>query len=115
MTAAPVLTMPFDGWYKGVSREVLDSESNGHTCDPRALRPPRPLTIANGVVGIPGVYWWEGAVSPQGAVVIRNPIFSRINGQIDPQGTIRGQYSGDIPPTLGDGTNCIVNFVWQKE
>jgi hypothetical protein len=37
--------------------------------------------------------------------------------EIDSQGTIRGQYSGEIPPHLqaGGGTNCIVKFVWQKE
>ena len=44
-----------------------------------------------------------------------NPEFIRVEAQIDPQGTIRGQYSGDIPPSLGGGTNCIVKFVWQKE
>ena len=114
MTPAPAPTTPFDGWYKGVSAEVLDSGSNEHRCDPRAVGL-RALKIRNGVVGIPGVPSWAGTVSPQGAVVIGNPEFSRVEAQIDPQGTIRGQYSGDIPPRLGGGTNYLVKFVWQKQ
>jgi hypothetical protein len=117
MESMPTMpTMPFDGWYSGVSREVFDSGSNGHTCDPRALGPPPALKIENGVIGIPGVRSiWVGTVSPQGGVVIRSPLFSRVDGQIDPQGTLRAQYSGEIPFRLGGGTNCIVKFVWQKE
>jgi hypothetical protein len=115
MAAAPAPTAPFDGWYRGVSREVLDGESNEHTCDPRALAPPATLKIENGVVGIPGGPSWQGALSPQGAVVMRNRAFNRVDGQIDPQSTIRAQYSGDIPPRLGGGTNCVVKFVWQRE
>jgi hypothetical protein len=109
--------MPFDGEYRGVSREVSGSRNNEQRCYPRALTPPRPLTITNGIVQTPDKEWWEGTVSPQGAVVIRNPRFSRVEGQIDAQGTIRGQYSGEVPPDLqaGGGTNCIVKFVWQKE
>jgi hypothetical protein len=118
MAAAPAHTAPFDGWYGGVSREVSDGRNNEQRCYPRPLTPPRPLTIMNGVVGDPpGEGWWEGTVSPQGVVVLRNPKFSRVDGQIDPQGTIRGQYSGELPRDLqaGGGTNCIVKFVWQKE
>jgi hypothetical protein len=109
--------MPFDGEYRGVSREVSGSRNNEQRCYPRALTPPRPLTITNGIVQTPDKAWWEGTVSPQGAVVIRKPRFSRVEGQIDAQGTIRGQYSGEVPPDLqaGGGTNCIVKFVWQKE
>jgi hypothetical protein len=120
MVPRPPPTMPFDGDYRGVSREVSDSGSNDHRGYLHALTPPRSLTITNGVVVTPGAQWWEGNVSPQGAVVLRNPKFTRVDAQIDPQGTIRGVYSGEIPPDLlaqigGDGTNCIVKFVWQKE
>jgi hypothetical protein len=120
MQVATAPTMPFDGWYRGVSLEVSNSESDGHHCDPRAHTPPRPLKITDGVIGIPGVHWWEGTVSHQGAVVMRNPVFSRVDGQIDHQGTIRGQHLGDLPHSLleqigGGGTNCFVKFVWQKE
>jgi len=114
---APALTpaMPFDGWYRGVSREVLDSGSDDHHCYPRALEPPHILTIANGVIETPNFEWWEGTVGSQGAVMLHNPQFSLVDARIDAQGTIRGQYTGDIPPRLGGGTNCIVKFVWQKE
>jgi hypothetical protein len=115
MTAAPRHTTPFDGWYSGVSRAVLDGGNTGHTCDPCSLGPPASLKIANGVVGNPGGPSWQGTVSPQGAVVMHRGAFIRVDGQIDPQGTIRGQYSGDIPPRLGGGSNCIIKFVWQKE
>ena len=120
MGPASAPTTPFDGDYTGVSREVLDSGSDEHRCTPRALMPPAPLKIANGVVGNPGVPFWEGTVSPQGAVVIRNRKFSRVDGQINRQGTIRGQDSGELPPSVlaqidGGGTNCIVKFVWQRE
>jgi hypothetical protein len=118
-SSAPAPMTPFDGWYRGVSREMSDSRSNEPRCYPRALvHPPPPLKVTNGVVGASGESWpWEGTVSPQGVVVLHNPKFSRVDGQIDAQGTIRGQYSGELPPDLqaGGGTNCIVKFVWQKE
>ena len=125
---APAPTTPFDGWYSGVSREVSDSGSNEHHCNPVAVVPAVPLTITNGVVGTPGDYW-QGTVSPQGIVVMRNPKLSRVEAQIDRQGTIRGQYCGELPSDLlarisgigGDDSNCIIKygniikFVWQKE
>jgi hypothetical protein len=48
---------------------------------------------------------WEGAVNPQGALVMRSTSSMRVDAQIDPQGTIRGQYSGPA---------CIYTYVWQK-
>jgi hypothetical protein len=128
MAPAPPPTTPFDGWYRGVSREVSDSGSNEHHCNPVAVVPAVPLTITNGVVGIPGDYW-QGTVSPQGIAVMRNPKLSRVEAQIDRQGTIRGQYSGELPSDLlarisgigGGDSNCIIKygniikFVWQKE
>jgi hypothetical protein len=128
MAPAPAPTTPFDGWYRGVSREVSGSGSNEHHCNPVAVVPAIPLTITNGVVGIPGE-WWQGTVSPQGIVVMGNPKLSRVEAQIDRQGTIRGQYSGQLPSDLlariggigGGDINCIIKygniikFVWQKE
>jgi hypothetical protein len=119
MAPAPAPTTPFDGDYRGVSAEVSDSGSNEHRCDPHALRPPRPLTITNGVV-FSDKQWWEGTVSPQGTVVIHNPKWNRVDARVDSQGTIRGQYGGEFPPDLlaqigGDSTNCIIKFVWQRE
>jgi hypothetical protein len=63
MAAAPAPTMPFDGWYRGVSREMLDGGSNRHTCDPRALSAPATLKIENGVIGIPRGPSWQGTAT----------------------------------------------------
>ena len=102
-TAVP--TTAFDGTYAGVSREVSKSPSA-----PRAKCPPSgglaQLTIKNGVVVASGPAGWAGTVSPQGVLLLRNERSSRVDGQIDPQGTIRAQYSG---------TGCITAFVWQKK
>jgi hypothetical protein len=48
---------------------------------------------------------------------MRNPKFTRIDGQIDLGGTIRGQYSEALPPDLqaGGGTNRMIKVVRQKE
>ena len=44
-------------------------------------------------------------MNPQGVLVMRSPSSSRLDGQIDSQGTIRGQLSG---------TGCVVTWVWRK-
>jgi hypothetical protein len=97
-------TTAFDGTYAGISREVSKSPSA-----PRAKCPPSgslaPVTIKNGVVVASGPAAWEGAVSPQGVLILRNERSIRVDGQIDPQGIIRAQYAG---------TGCITTFVWQK-
>ena len=100
MVAAPRQTTPLDGWYRGVSREVLDGGSNEPRCYPRALTPPRGFSITDGVVRNPYDQWWEGIVGQQGALVIHSPRFSRVEGQIDPRGTIKGQYRGEVPSDL---------------
>ena len=101
----PAPTTAFDGTYAGVSREVSKNPSA-----PRAKCPPSgalaPLTIKNGVVVASGSAAWEGTVSPQGVLLMRNDRSVRVDGQIDPQGTIRAQYSG---------TGCMTKFVWQKK
>jgi hypothetical protein len=93
----PPPTMPFDGDYTGVSRELTNG---GAGCSPSGV--PATLMIRNSVV----LGYWQGTVSPQGAVVMRNPKFSRVNAQIDPGGTIKGQY--------GDPA-CTITFVWRKQ
>jgi hypothetical protein len=101
----PAPTTAFDGIYAGISREVSKSPSA-----PRAKCPPSgalaPLTIKNGVIVASGPAEWEGTVSPQGVLIMRNERSVRVDGQIDPQGTIRAQYAG---------TGCITNFAWQKQ
>ena len=98
-------TSEFDGTYTGISREVSKNPSA-----PRAKCPPSgalaPLTIKNGVVVPSGPTAWEGTVNPQGVLILRNERSSRVDGQIDSQGTIRAQYSG---------TGCVTTFVWQKK
>jgi hypothetical protein len=98
-------TSAFDGTYAGISREVSKSPTA-----PRAKCLPSgalaPLTIKNGVVVASGTAAWEGTVSPQGVLILRNERALRVDGQIDPQGTIRAQYGG---------TGCITTFVWQKK
>jgi len=98
---ALALTTAFDGEYIGVSRESSKTASApGAECPPNSV--PAPLTITNGVV----LGWWEGTVSPQGALVIRNPKFTRVDAQIDPVGTVKGQYGSSA---------CTVTFVWRKQ
>jgi hypothetical protein len=97
-------TTAFDGKYAGVSRESSKTPAfPGAKCPPNGV--PAPLTITNGVVG-PGSGGWEGSVSPQGSVVMRNSAAMRVDGQIDSQGTIRGQYGG---------AGCTIAFVWRKQ
>jgi hypothetical protein len=98
-------TTPFDGRYVGVSLEVSKSASHAGRC-PAANGRPAPLVIANGVVRTAGKEWWEGTVSPQGAIVMRNPNSMRVDALIDAQGTIRAQYSGP---------SCIWTYVWRKQ
>ena len=114
--AASVIAMPaaaqapgpataFDGKYVGVSRESSKAGSNpGAKCPPSGV--PAPLTIRNGVIGRPGSEGWQGTVSQQGALTMRNANSVRVDGQIDPQGTIRAQYSGAA---------CIITFAWRKQ
>jgi hypothetical protein len=101
MGPLPAPTMPFDGDYIGVSRE----SSGGSTECPES-HVPADLIIRNSVV----LGLWQGTVSLQGALVIRNPTFSRVDAQIDPQAAIRGQFRGQYR-----GSACTVSFVWRKQ
>ena len=96
-------TTAFDGKYVGVSRESAKAGSNpGAKCPPSGI--PAPLTIKNGVIGTGGQSW-EGTVGPRGALVMHNGGSMRVDGQIDPQGTITAKYSGPA---------CIITYVWRK-
>jgi hypothetical protein len=101
----PAPTTSFDGTYAGISREFSKSPGAPRAkCTPNGV-PPR-LTIAKGAAHASGDASWEGTVSPQGALVMRLPNTLRLEGQIDPQGTIRGQAAG---------TGCIYTYVWRKQ
>ena len=67
---------------------------------------PDPLTIKNGAVRSKGSDRWTGTASPQGSLTIRNKRSMRVDAQIDPQGTIKGQYNGPA---------CMVVYVWRKQ
>ena len=102
---APAPTTAFDGKYVGVSRESSKAASSPRAkCEPNGV--PAPLTIRNGVIGKPGGKGWEGTVSPQGGLTMRNANSTRVDGQIDPKGTITAQYSGPA---------CIIAYVWRKQ
>jgi hypothetical protein len=109
-------TTVFDGLYAGVSREntwitrsgtmpMLASPampSNDARCGQNGVL--FPLTITNGIVRSTPDYW-EGTVSPQGIVVMRNGT-RMLTAQIDNQGIIRGQRSG---------IDCATTWVWRKQ
>jgi hypothetical protein len=104
-------TTAFDGTYLAVSADagIPASDIDARVCHPRPYRLPPPLTITNGVVRTVDEPAWVGTVSPQGAAVIRCPDSARVDAQIEPQGTIRGQFSG-----VGGSYTCLTRFVWQK-
>ena len=101
----PAPTTAFDGRYVGVSRESSKAGSSpGAKCLPSGV--PAPVAIRNGVVGSPGGGGWQGAVDTQGNVTMHNVDSLRIDGQIDPRGTLTAKYSGPA---------CIMTFVWRKQ
>jgi hypothetical protein len=104
-TQAPIPTTAFDGTYAGVSRAAAPYGS-GPSRGCVASGVPAPLTITNGVVHTRARGYWEGRVSPQGAVGMRKSDASRLDGQIDSEGTLRGQISG---------TNCVYTLIWRKQ
>jgi hypothetical protein len=102
------MTTAFDGTYAGVSRgtsSFTQGISAVRWCASKSGAP-APLTITNGVVRSQGGGRWEGSVSPRGVLVMRNARSVRVEGQIDSQGTIRGQYSGWA---------CVGTYVWQRQ
>ncbi len=102
---APAPSTAFDGKYVGVSRVSSKTASApGAKCPSNGV--PAPLTITNGVVRAPGSGGWEGTVKPDGSIVMHNPGAMQFAGQIDSQGTIRGQYGGPA---------CTIAFVWRKQ
>ena len=100
----PMPTTVFDGTYAGSSAHTSKSTAHGRPC-PR-WHTPDALTITNGAIHSGTRDKWTGTVNPQGHVVLRNKQAMRVDAQIDPQGTITGQYQGPA---------CTVDFVWQKQ
>jgi hypothetical protein len=102
LAQAPVPpTTAFDGTYAGMSLETssfMQGISAARWCA-TTNRAPAPLTITKDVVRSQRGGSWEGSVSPQGVLVMRNA------RSVASQGTIRGQYSG---------WGCVATYVWQK-
>ena len=102
---APSTTTAFDGRYAGVSR-TFEEDSTPFRPGATWTRycpqpsPPAMLTIVNGTAKAGKL---EGSVSPQGVLVMRD-FWSRFDGQIDSQGTVRGRTT----------SGCSYLLVWQK-
>jgi hypothetical protein len=106
--AAPAVaqapTTAFDGTYVGVSMHVTKATREAANCPRGGV--PQPLTITNGVVKPPHGRGWTGTVSPSGALTMQNQYAMHVHAQIDPQGTVTGQYTGP---------QCNVGYVWKKQ
>jgi hypothetical protein len=111
--AAPSLvnaqsTTAFDGTYQGVS---TTAQSGGSACVPTA-GVPRPLTIRNGVAqfdaGVSGATIFQGTVSPQGDLTMRDNLADRAEVKIDQTGRATASVQ------IGD-RNCVLTSVWQKQ
>jgi hypothetical protein len=98
----------FDGTYQGVSDTAA---GGGPNCGSFAATP-RPLIIRNGVAqfdgGLRGATVFEGNVSAQGDLTMRDNLADQINGKVDPSGKATARIA------LGGG-NCVVTAVWQKQ
>jgi hypothetical protein len=101
-------TTTFDGTYQGVS---TTANGGGSACVP-STPVPRPLTIRNGVAqfdaGMKGTTVFQGTVSPQGVLTMRDTLADLLDGKIDPSGRATGSVN------IGD-QNCVLTAVWQKQ
>jgi hypothetical protein len=97
----------FDGTYQGVSNTASGSGPNCSVFSPV----PRPLTIKNGVAqfdaGLKGATAFQGNVTPQGALTMKDNLVNTITGRIE-QG---GKATASIH--MGE-SNCVLTAVWQK-
>jgi hypothetical protein len=106
--AAAQAVTAFDGTYSGVSRDVSGSGPNCGAFAPEL----RPLTIRNGVAqfeaGLKGATVFQGNVSAQGDLSLKDNLTDTILGKIDQTGKATGSIH------LG-GENCVISAVWQKK
>ena len=98
----------YDGTYAGVSRNV---DGGGPNCGVFAPEL-RPLTIRNGAAqfdaGLQGKTVFQGNVSAQGDLRMKDDLADTILGKIDQSGKATGCIA------LG-GENCVITAVWQKK
>ena len=97
----------FDGTYQGVSNAASGSGPNCSVFSPV----PRPLTIKNGVAqfdaGLKGATAFQGNVTPQGALTMKDNLVNTITGRIEPGGKATASIH------MGE-SNCVLTAVWQK-
>jgi hypothetical protein len=96
-------TTAFDGTYIGVSNTFEEESIQGGRTWARwcgQFGPPGTLTIVNGIARAGKI---EGAVSPQGLLVMRD-FWSHFDGRIDSQGIVRARATG----------GCSYLLVWRK-
>ena len=97
----------FDGIYQGVSNTVAGS---GPNCNIVNAVPP-PLRIRNSVAqfdaGLKGTTTFQGHVTPQGDLTMRDHLANRAAGKVEPTGKATASI------TLGGG-NCVLSAAWQR-
>ena len=104
-------TTAFDGTYAGVSN------TGDGFCSP-LVPVPRPLTINNGVVQFQGGFQsrptlnFQGSVSPQGGLTMKDQESHIANGSID----ATGKLTASIHATdSARDRQCTLTAVWQKQ
>ncbi len=97
----------YDGTYAGTSLTLTGTTSGsgkGNACGTNATVP-APLTIANGHAQ---TKWGDGTlvgdVDPSGKLIMHSNLAGRFEGQIDPSGTLRGNFQG----------YCIFALTWRR-
>jgi len=97
----------FDGVYQGVSNTASGSGPNCGVFTPV----PRPLTIRNGVAqfdgGLRGATAFQGSVTPQGNLTMKDNLADTVTGKVEPGGKATASIH------LGE-SNCVLTAVWQK-
>jgi hypothetical protein len=97
----------FDGVYQGVSNTASGSGPNCGVFTPV----PRPLTIRNGVAqfdgGLRGATGFQGSVTPQGNLTMKDNLADTVTGKVEPGGKATASIH------LGE-SNCVLTAVWQK-
>jgi hypothetical protein len=101
---------PFDGTYAGVANTATGGTT---ACTPFAAVP-QPLTIRNGVARFTGGFAghgevpFEGSVSPQGELRLKDNLADLLLGRVDASGRATGSVN------IGS-VNCVLTAVWQKQ
>jgi hypothetical protein len=98
----------FDGVYQGVSNTATGSGPNCSVFNAF----PRPLTIRNNVAqfdgGLKGTTTFQGYVTTQGVLTMRDHLANRAAGKVEPNGRATAAI------TLGGG-NCVLSAIWQRQ